>query len=69
MLAGKQETATDVIVGAASTAAVTDPDLAGSSLEVAVMVADPEAGTLAGAIYSPESEIVPGFADQVTAEL
>jgi hypothetical protein len=45
------------------------PDLVASSEEVAVMVSDPEAGMLAGAVYSPELEIVPETADQVTAEL
>jgi hypothetical protein len=37
--------------------------------EVAVMVSDPEAGTVAGAVYSPALEIVPEAADQVTVEL
>jgi hypothetical protein len=40
-----------------------------SWVEVAVMVSEPEAGTAAGAVYSPELEIVPETADQVTAEL
>jgi hypothetical protein len=48
---------------------VADPDLVESWVEVAVMEADPEAGTAAGAVYSPELEIVPETADQVTAEL
>jgi hypothetical protein len=34
-----------------------------------VTVSDPEAGTVAGDVYSPELEIVPETADQVTAEL
>jgi hypothetical protein len=38
-------------------------------VEVALIVSDPEAGTVAGAVYNPELEIVPETADQVTAEL
>jgi hypothetical protein len=44
-------------------------DLVESCVEVAVTVSDPEAGTVAGDVYSPELEIVPETADQVTAEL
>jgi hypothetical protein len=40
-----------------------------SWVEVAVIAAEPEAGTVAGDVYSPELEIVPEFADQVATEL
>jgi hypothetical protein len=33
------------------------------------MVSEPEVGTVAGAMYDPELEIVPETADQATAEL
>jgi hypothetical protein len=46
-----------------------EPVLVESCIEVAVIVAEPEAGTVAGAVYNPELEIVPEFADQATAEL
>jgi hypothetical protein len=48
------------------TVTVAVPDFVGSCVEVAVMVALPELGTVAGAVYSPELEIVPVLADQVT---
>lgn len=67
---GEQTTVTDVIVtGTAVTVTLAEPDLVESWVEAAVMVSDPEAGTVAGAEYSPELEIVPETADQVTAEL
>ena len=46
-----------------------EPDFVVSCVEVALMEADPETGTVAGAVYSPELEIVPESADQVTPEL
>ena len=66
---GEQATVTDVIVAATVTVTVAEPDLFESCVEMAVTVSDPEAGTVAGAVYSPELEIVPDTADQVTAEL
>jgi hypothetical protein len=67
---GEQATATDVIVtctGAMVTLA--EPVFVESWVDVALMDAIPEAGTLAGAVYKPEVAIVPESADQVTAEL
>ncbi len=62
--------AVSVTVGCTGAAVVTViaavPDFVASCVEVAVMVAAPEAGTVADAVYSPELEIVPEFADQVT---
>lgn len=67
---GEHATATEVMVtGMAVTVTLAEPDLVESCVEVAVTVSDPEAGTVAGAVYSPELEIVPEIADQVTAEL
>lgn len=67
---GEHVTAIEVTVtGTAITVTLADPALVESCVEVAVMVSDPETGTDAGAVYSPELEIVPEFADQVTAEL
>jgi hypothetical protein len=66
-LVGAQETPTEVIVGGV-TATVAVPDFEESCVEVALIVSDPEAGTVAGAVYSPELEIVPETADQVTVE-
>jgi hypothetical protein len=51
------------------TARVNVPDLVESSVDVALIVSEPEAGALAGAVYSPELETVPETADQVTVEL
>jgi hypothetical protein len=48
---------------------VAEPDLALSWVDVAVMEVEPEAGTVAGAVYSPELEIVPDPAVQLTPEL
>jgi hypothetical protein len=50
-------------------AIVVELDLVGSWVEVAVTVAAPDAGAVAGAVYTPAEEIVPALADQVTAEL
>jgi len=48
---GEQTTETEVMVGGtAVTVMVAGPDLVGSSVEVAVTVSDPEAGTVAGAV-------------------
>ena len=69
MDAGEQTTVTEVIVDGTVTVIVAKPDLVESCVEVAVIVSDPEAGTDAGAVYSPELEIVPETADQVTVEL
>jgi hypothetical protein len=66
---GLHETLTDVIVGGAVIVRLAEPDLVESWVDVALIVSDPEAGTVAGAVYSPELEIVPETADQVTAEL
>jgi oligoribonuclease (3'-5' exoribonuclease) len=66
---GVQVTVTDVIVEAAVTVTYAELDLIESCVEVAVTVSDPEAGTVAGAVYNPVLEIVPETADQVTVEL
>jgi hypothetical protein len=67
---GEQTTVTDVIVtGMAVMVTLAEPDLVESWVEVAVIAAEPEAGTVAGDVYSPELEIVPEFADQVATEL
>jgi hypothetical protein len=47
---GEQVTATEVIVGGAVIVIVAPPDFVASSVEVAVMVAVPELGTVAGAV-------------------
>jgi hypothetical protein len=65
---GVHETLTDVIVGGGVTVTVAVPDFVESCMEVALIVSDPEAGTVGGAVYSPEPEIVPETADQVTVE-
>jgi hypothetical protein len=57
------------LFGGGVTVMVVEPDLVESWVEDAFMVSDPEAGTVAGAVYSPEPETVPETADQVTAEL
>jgi hypothetical protein len=44
-------------------------DIVESWTDVTVTVALPEAGAAAGAVYSPEDEIVPESTDHVTAEL
>jgi hypothetical protein len=69
MEAGEQVTATEVIVSGTVTVTVVEPDLVESCVEVALMVSEPKAGALAGAVYCPELEIVPETADQVTLEL
>jgi hypothetical protein len=70
MLVGVQETLTEVMVeGTVVTVTLALPDFVESWVEVALTVSDPEAGTVAGAVYSPELEIVPETADQVTEEL
>ena len=67
---GVHATATEVMVtGIAVTVTLAEPALVESWEEMAVMVSDPEAGTVAGAVYSPALEIVPEAADQVTVEL
>jgi hypothetical protein len=45
------------------------PDLVESCVDVALIMSDPEAGAVAGAVYRPELEIVPETADQDTVEL
>jgi hypothetical protein len=49
-VAGKHETLTEVMVGAAVIVIVAAPDLVASSVEVAVIVALPDVGTVAGAV-------------------
>lgn len=67
---GEQLTVTEAIVtGTAVTVTLAEPVLVESAVEIAVIVSDPEAGTIAGAVYIPELEIVPETADHVTAEL
>jgi len=69
IIVGELVTETELIVEATINVTVAEPDSPGFSVDVAVMVSDPEAGTLAGAVYSPMPEIVPETADQVRAEL
>jgi hypothetical protein len=45
-----QETLTEVIVGAGVIVTLAEPDLVESWVEVALMVSDPEGGTVAGAV-------------------
>jgi hypothetical protein len=67
---GEHATATEVMVaGIAVTVTLAEPVLVESWVEVAVMEAEPEAGTVAGVVYSPELETVPESAVHVTAEL
>jgi len=66
---GEQATATDVIVTGTITVTVADPDFVVSWVEVALIVSEPELGTVAGAVYTPELDIVPETAAHVTAEL
>jgi hypothetical protein len=68
-LVGVQETATDVIVLGVVTATVAVDETAGVCTEVAVMVAEPEVGAVAGAVNTPVAEIVPAVVVHVTAEL
>ena len=64
------KTVTDVIVeGAAVTVTACVLDFVESWALVAVIVDLPEDGTEAGAVSSPEFEIVPASAVHVTAEL
>ena len=49
-LVGEQATATDVTAAEVVRAMVVEPDLVESCVEVAVMVAVPEAGALTGAV-------------------
>lgn len=48
---------------------VAKPDLLGSCVDVAVMVAAPDPGVVEGAVYKPLLVTVPAEADHVTAEL
>lgn len=65
-----QETLTDVTVGGGvAMVRLVVPALVESWVEAAVTVSDPDAGTVVGAVYCPELEIVPETADQVTVEL
>ena len=57
------------LLGGGVTVIVAGPDLVESSVEVALTVSEPEVGTVAGAVYSPELETVPETADHVTPEL
>jgi hypothetical protein len=47
---GAHDTLTDVMVGAAVIVTLAVPDLVASSVEVAVIVAEPDVGTVAGAV-------------------
>ena len=70
MLVGVQATATEVIVeDDAATVTIAVPDFVESWVLVAVIVDLPDEGAVAGAVYSPELEIVPESTDQLTAEL
>jgi hypothetical protein len=68
-LFGEQLAETEVMVTGVLIAMVAKADLVGFWVEVAVIVAVPETGAVAGAVYTPAEEIVPALADQVTAEL
>lgn len=67
MEAGEQATATEVIVEGTATVTVTvaEPDLVGSSVDVAVMVAAP----VAEGVNTPVVVVVPSVANQVTPEV
>lgn len=67
MEAGEQATVTEVIVEGTATVTVTvaEPDLVGSSVDVAVMVAVP----VAEGVNTPAVVVVPSVANQVTPEL
>ena len=62
---GEQVTVTDVMVGGMTTITGAEPDLVGSSVDVAVIVAFPAPV----GVKTPASDAVPPVADQVTAEL
>lgn len=67
------EVVTDEIVGVPLAAAVTFttalPNLEESCVEVAIIVAVPPTGAVAGAVYTPVDETLPALVDQLTAEL
>jgi hypothetical protein len=67
MEAGEQATATEVIVEGTAivTVTVAEPDLVGSSVDVAVMVAAP----VAEGVNTPAEVVVPSVANQVTPEV
>jgi len=67
MEAGEQATATEVIVEGTATVTVTvaEPDLVGSSVDVAVLVAAP----VAEGVNTPAVVVVPSVANQVTPEV
>jgi hypothetical protein len=69
MLVGVQVTATEVTVAGVVTATVAEDDFAVFWTEVAVMVAEPEVGAVAGAVNTPVAETVPAVVVHVTAEL
>ena len=62
---GEHEAVTEVMVSAAETTTLLEPDLVVSCVEVAVMVAVP----VPLGVNTPAEVIVPPVADQVTAEL
>jgi hypothetical protein len=66
MVAGKQDALTDMIVEAAVTVTVAEPDLVTSCTEVAVIVTGP---AVVGAVKRPVDEIVPPDVAQVTEVL
>jgi hypothetical protein len=67
---GKHETLTKVMeAGGGVTVMLAVPASVESSVDVAVIVSDPEAGTVAGAVYTPELVMVPEVAVHVTVEL
>lgn len=51
------------------TGMVAVPTFVESCIEMALIVSDPEAGAVDGAVYMPVPVIVPDTADQVTVEL
>ena len=62
---GEQTTETEVMVGGTTTVTVVEPDLVEFWVDVAVMVAVPDAE----AVKTPADVTVPPAADQLTAEL
>lgn len=68
---GLQVRETAVMVGdaAALMAILAVPCFVESAVEVAFTLSEPDVGTVDGAVYRPEPEMVPETADQVTLEL
>jgi len=65
-LVGLQETEIEVTAEGPTTVSVVEADLPKFCADWAVMVAVPELGAFAGAVYKPVEEIVPAVAFQST---